>query len=72
MHQYEQFPLRDPNNTPAITPPPLGSTNLKSKEECDLDQRLVSSFVQPLDPPLGVSAASLPLHADLTHPCDSL
>lgn len=38
----------------------------------DLDQRLVSGFSEPFDPPLGVSAASLPFNTELTHPCDSL
>lgn len=42
------------------------------KTESDLDQRLVSRFCKPLDPPLGTSAASQVFNADLAHPSDSL
>lgn len=38
----------------------------------DLDQRLVSGFSEPLDPPLGASAASLRRNLELTHPRYSL
>lgn len=39
---------------------------------CDLDQRLVPRSGEPHHLPLGASAGSLPAHADLPHPRDSL
>lgn len=50
-----------------------GTECLTNNDEIsNLDQRLVSGFSEPLHPPLGFPAASLPFHTELTHPRDSL